>query len=253
MFISLIIILILSFAGFALTYLFADDENFLWRLSAGNIIGSAIFGLLCFVAANLFGLNLATIIITLLISLAPLILFFNKYYKQKFKLDYFRAKGKMQSASYKQFLKISFYLFFLVVFWQFFERAMFETAQGIFTGGSQNYGDLPYHLGAIFSFADAGNFPPQNPSFAGAKFTYPFMADFLTACFYKLGGAVQNVMFVQNVAWAFSLLVVLERFVFKFTNSRRAGKIAPFLLFFSGGLGFLWFFKDYWQGAQSFL
>ena len=252
MFISLIIILILSFAGFALTYLFADDENFLWRLSAGNIIGSAIFGLVCFVAANLFGLNLATIIVTLLISLAPLVLFFNKYYKQKFKLDYFRAKGKMQSSSYRQFLKVGFYVFFLVVFWQFFERAMFETSEGIFTGGSQNYGDLPYHLGAIFSFADAGNFPPQNPSFAGAKFTYPFMADFLTACFYKLGATVQNAMFVQNIAWAFSLLVVLERFVFKFTNSRRAGKFAPFLLFFSGGLGFLLFFRDYWQGAQPF-
>ncbi len=184
MFISLIIILILSFAGFALTYLFADDENFLWRIAAGNIIGSAVFGLLCFIAANLFGLNLATIIITLLISLAPLILFSKKSYKQKFKLDYFRAKGKMQSASYKQFLKVGFYALFLVIFWQFFERAMFETAEGIFTGGSQNYGDLPYHLGAIFSFTDGANFPPQNPSFAGAKFTYPFMADFLTACFY---------------------------------------------------------------------
>ena len=251
MFISLIIILILSFAGFALTYLFADDENFLWRLAAGNIIGSAVFGLLCFIAANLFGLNLATIIVTLLISLAPLFLF--KNYKQKFKLDYFRAKGKMQSGSAKQFLKVGFYALFLVIFWQFFERAMFETSQGIFTGGSNNYGDLPYHLGAIFSFTDGANFPPQNPSFAGAKFTYPFMADFLTACFYKLGANVSGAMFVQNIAWAFSLLVVLERFVFKFTNSRLAGKIAPFLLFFSGGLGFLWFFKDYWQGVQSIL
>ncbi len=253
MFISLIIILILSFAGFALTYLFANDETFLWRLSAGNIIGSAVFGFVCFIAANLFGLNIAVIIGTFLISLAPLILFSRRDYKQKFKLDYFRAKGKMQGASYKQFLKISFYLFFLVVFWQFFERAMFETAQGIFTGGSNNYGDLPYHLGAIFSFSDGANFPPQNPSYAGAKFTYPFMADFLTACLYKLGANVSGAMLVQNIAWAFSLLVVLERFVFKFTNSRLAGKIAPFLLFFSGGLGFLWFFKDYWQGAQSFL
>ena len=253
MFVSLIVCFLITSAGFALTYLFTDDETFLWRMAAGNIIGSAVFGLLCFVAANLFGLNVGTIIVTLLISLASLILFSNKYYKQKFKLDYFRAKGKMQSASAKQFLKVGFYTLFLVIFWQFFERAMFETSQGIFTGGSNNYGDLPYHLGAIFSFTDGANFPPQNPSYAGAKFTYPFMADFLTACLYKLGAAVQNAMFIQNMTWAFSMLVVLERFVFKFTNSRRAAKFAPFLLFFSGGLGFLLFFRDYWQGAQSFL
>ena len=29
-----------------------------------------------------------------------------------------------------------------------------ETPRGIFTGGSQNLGDLPFHLGAIFSFTE---------------------------------------------------------------------------------------------------
>ena len=68
----------------------------------------------------------------------------------------------------------------------------------------------------------------------------------------KLGANVQSVMHLQNVAWAFSLLVILERFVFKFTNNKLAGKIAPALLFFSGGLGFLWFFKDFREQAKGF-
>jgi hypothetical protein len=63
---------------------------------------------------------------------------------------------------------------------------------------------------------------------------------------------VREAMLVQNVFLAFSLLVVLERFTFKLTGSRLAGKIAPALLFFSGGLGFLWFLKDFWQQAQGF-
>ena len=113
-------------------------------------------------------------------------------------------------------------------------------------------GDLPFHLGAIFSFTDGQNFPPQNPSFANAKFSYPFIADFLTACVMKFGADVKSVMHLQNVSWAFSLLVILERFVFKFTNNKLAGKIAPALLFFSGGLGFLWFFNDFKEQAKGF-
>ena len=56
---------------------------------------------------------------------------------------------------------------------------------------------------------------------------------------------------VQDVSWAFSLLVILEGFTAKLTGSKLAGRIAPLLLFFSGGLGFLWFFKDYWGQAQG--
>jgi hypothetical protein len=124
---------------------------------------------------------------------------------------------------------------------------------GIYTGGSQNLGDLPFHLGAIFSFTDGNNFPPQNPSWSGAKFTYPFIADFLTACFVKLGADVKDALFTQNLAWAFSLLVILERFVATLTGSKLAGRVAPALLFFSGGLGFVWFAKDYWASGQGLL
>lgn len=251
MFISLITILIITLSGLSLTYLFSEKETFLWRLAVGNIIGSAIFGLVCFFIANFFGLSIITVLIGLAISALPLLLLRENQRRRKFKEEWNNGKGKLQGTSFRQFWKIFYYLFFFVLFIAFFDQAMIVGSDGIFTGASQNLGDLPYHLGAIYSFADGNNFPPQNPSFSGAKFTYPFIADFLTACLAKLGASVQGAMFVQNVLWAFSLLVILERFVFKITGSRLAGKIAPFLLFFSGGFGFLWFAKDYWYGTQS--
>ncbi len=251
MIVSLIIILIISLSGLSLTYLFAKDATFLWRLAAGNIVGSSLFGLVCFVIANFFGLSIFAVLIGLLISALPLLLLRDKAAKRRLKDDWQRGKDKNQGVSYRKVWRIGYYLFFLILFIAFFDRAMIVGNDGIFTGGSQNFGDLPYHLGAIFSFTDGQNFPPQNPSFAGAKFTYPFIADFLTACLVKFGASLQSAMFVQNVFWAFSLLVILERFVFKLTNNRLAGKIAPFILFFSGGFGFLWFFKDYWYGTQG--
>jgi hypothetical protein len=252
MFLSLILILLVAFSGFALTYLFAEDEPFLWRLATGNIVGATVFGLVGFVFANILGLHASTVLISLAVSLLPLILFARADIKKRFGRDWNVAMVKMQSASFKKLLRFAYYIFFFVLFWFFFERTMFETREGIFTGGSNNLGDLPFHLGAIFGFTDGQNFPPQNPSFAGARFSYPFIADFLTACLVKIGVGVKTAMLVQNVSWALSLLIVLERFVFKFTNNRLAGKIAPVLLFFSGGLGFLWFAKDFWQGTQGF-
>ncbi|HEV8157937.1 MAG TPA: hypothetical protein VGP58_02825 [Pyrinomonadaceae bacterium] len=249
---SFILILLITVGGLSLTYLFADDEPLLWRVCAGNIVGSALFGLICFLLACFFGFNQATVSLSFLISLSPLVLFNNKANRLKFLANWRKAKGKLEGANSKKIFRFAYYVFFFGLFWLFFERAMLETPNGIFTGGSQNLGDLPFHLGAIFSFTDGQNFPPENPSYAFAKFSYPFMADLVTASLVALGGRVREAMLVQNVFLAFSLLVILERFTFKLTGSRLAGKIAPVLLFFSGGLGFLWFFKDFWQQAQGF-
>ncbi|MGI8545647.1 MAG: hypothetical protein ACR2MD_19495 [Aridibacter sp.] len=252
MFVSLIIISLITFGGLSLTYLFAENETFLWRLAAGNIVGSAVFGTICFIFACFFGLNAPTILISLFISLSPLILLRKRDIRRKFSRNWQSAKGKLQNTNSKKVLGFVYYTIFFIIFWQFFERAMIETAEGIFTGASNNLGDLPYHLGAIFSFVDGQNFPPQNPSYADAKFTYPFIADLIASVPAALGARVQDAMFVQNMFAAFSLLVVLEKFTANLTNSKLAGRIAPILLFFSGGLGFLWFLNDYWQGADGF-
>lgn len=252
MVLSFILILLISFGGYLLTYFFAEKETFLWRFSVGNIVGSAIFGTVGFLIASFFGLTFVTASLVLLISLAPIALLAKKEIKKNFFADWHNAKNRATGASFKQFLRVAYYVCFFLLFVFFFDRAMYETNNGIFTGASQNFGDLPFHLGAIFSFTDGNNFPPMNPSFAGAKFSYPFISDLLTAFLMKFGVEVQSAMLVQNVGWAFALLIILERFVFKLTNSKLAAKLAPILLFFSGGLGFLWFLKDFWAGSQGF-
>ena len=252
MFLSFILILLITFGGLALTYLFVKDESLLWRLAAGNIVGSAIFGTIGFVIANFFGLQVATVLITLALALSPLLLFRESKIRRRFWGDWKQAINRNQGVNSMKIRRLAYYVFFFLLFVIFFDRAMFEMRDGIYTGVSQNLGDLPFHLGAIFSFTEGNNFPPENPSFAGAKFSYPFIADFLLACIVKLGASVKDSMFIQNIFWAFSLLVILERFVFKFTNNRFAGKIAPPLLFFSGGFGFLWFLYDFWQASQGF-
>ncbi len=251
MLISLLFLALIASGGMALTYLVTDEKPLLWRLSAGTIIGSAAFGLLAFVAACVAGFGPVTLVVSLAVSMLPLLLLRRGDNRKRFIRDWAKAKGTLQGSNLKKFRRFSYYAFFFILFWLFFDRVMFEMNGAIQTGGSQNLGDLPFHLGTIFSFTDGSNFPPQNPSWAGAKFTYPFIADFLTACFVKIGADVRNAMFVQNVAWAFSLLVILESFVVKLTGSKLAGRIAPALFFFSGGIGFIWFGKDFLESGKG--
>src|SRR5688500_17124446 len=102
MLLSLILILLIAAGGLALTYLFADDETFLWRVSAGNVIGSAIFGTVGFVIVSLFGLSAATVLISLILSISPLILFTRKDFQKRFGRDWIKAKGKLQGANAKK-------------------------------------------------------------------------------------------------------------------------------------------------------
>jgi len=251
MILTFLIIFVITCGGTALTYLYEKEDSLLVRLAAGNVTGSALFATSGFLLACFFGLSIPTVLIALVLTLLPVALLRKKDFQRQFKANLNKARGKLDGANLKKVLKFAYYLGIFIVLYLFFERAMIETKEGIFTGGSQNLGDLPFHLGAIFSFTEGNNFPPENPSFAGAKFTYPFLADFVTGCFVKIGASVRGAMLVQNVFLGFSLVVLLEKFAFKLTGSKLAGRIAPLLLLFSGGLGFVWCLKDYWNGAQS--
>ena len=166
MLLSFFLISLIAISGLALTYLIENEEPLMWRLAAGNVIGCALYGTLTFVIACFFGLNTATAIASLGLTTALLTLLVDKKRRARLARDWNRAKGKLQGANAKKILTFCYYAFFFIVFWLFFAQAMYEMPDGIYTGGSNNLGDLPFHLGAIFSFTDGGNFPPQNPSFA---------------------------------------------------------------------------------------
>ncbi|HEY8561078.1 MAG TPA: hypothetical protein VIL74_11955 [Pyrinomonadaceae bacterium] len=251
MILTLLLIFLITSSGAVLTYLYEEEDSLLVRLAAGNVVGSALFGTAGFLLACLFGLSAGTVLAALAIALLPLAFLAREDCRTRLKDNLGGAQKQLEGADFGRILKFSYYAFIFILLWFFFDRAMLETKDGIYTGGSQNLGDLPFHLGAIFSFTEGNNFPPENPSYAGAKFTYPFLVDFVTACFVETGASVRSAMLVQNALLGFSLVVLLEKFTARLTGSRLAGKIAPPLLFFSGGLGFLEFFKHYRNGAES--
>jgi hypothetical protein len=251
MLISILMLLLITLGGMFLTYLYDREGPLMVRLCAGNVIGSAIFGLSAFVLACFFGLTVTVVLASAAITLLPLLLLAKQDIRAGFQRDWRKAKGKLEGTTNRKILGLCYYCALILLLFLFFDRAMIEDTDGIYTGIAHNLGDLHYHLDAIYSFTEGQNFPPENPSYAGVKFTYPFMADIISACFVVLGAGVRRAMFWQNLFLGFSLVVLLENFTFRLTQNRLAAKLAPLFLLFSGGLGFLLAFKDFWYGAQD--
>jgi hypothetical protein len=244
----LVLALIAVAGGAALTYLFDEDAPVQARLCMGACIGFAALGLFGFILASFFGLTPATLISTAAVVASPLLMLLGRGCFEKVRRDVREMVRAVRRASLHPSRKTNAYLVFYalvaLLLWFVFDRAMIEMPDGIYTGVQNNYGDLPFHLSIITSFSDGANFPPEDPTFAGARFTYPFMADFIAACFVRAGATLKQAMMLENFVLALSFVGLLHRFTQKLTRDWLAGLIAPALVLFSGGLGFWHLLKD---------
>jgi hypothetical protein len=132
-----------------------------------------------------------------------------------------------------------------------FDRAMFIRDGSIFTGYANNLGDLPFHMQISASFAYGQNFPPEDPIYAGTGFAYPYLADFVAAMLVGLGATMRQALLLQNVVLGCALIVLIHRFTRVLTRDRLAAFIAPILVIFSGGLGWLQLFEDSRRGEHG--
>lgn len=260
MFLALALALIAVAGGAVITYLFDEDAPLVARLCMGACLGFAALGLVGFILASLLGFTTATLILTALVVASPLALLAWRESLAKARADFEEAvRGVRRAIFHPTRLSAAYGIYYALVallLWFVFERAMIESPGGIYTGVQNNYGDLPFHLSIITSFADGANFPPEDPTFAGARFTYPFIADFVAACFVRAGASLRQALLLENFVLALSLVGLLHRFALKLTGDWLAGLIAPVLLLFSGGLGW-WHLPEHaassGQGLFSFL
>ena len=137
---------------------------------------------------------------------------------------------------------VLFYLVRALILWQVFSKAMIEDATGISTGLLNNFGDLPFHLSVITGFAYGNNFPPEDPTYAGVRFTYPFLSDFVSAMFVTAGADLRQSMFIENFVLALSFIGLLHRWALVMLRDRLAAIITPLLVLLNGGFGWVLLF-----------
>jgi hypothetical protein len=240
---------LIAIAGGALvTYLFDEDAPLVARLCMGACLGFAALGLFGFILASLFGLGSLVLILSTILLASPLPILLKPSRRTQVSADIRETVRGVRRALLHPTRRTNVHVIFsalvVLLLWLVFDRAMVELPDGIYTGVKNNYGDLPFHLSIITSFSDGANFPPEDPTWAGARFTYPFIVDFVAACFVRAGASLRQAMLLENFVLALSLVGLLYRFTLKLTRDWIAGLIAPALLLFSGGLGWWYFFKD---------
>ena len=244
MFVASVLLIIAIFSGTLLTFLFDRTAPFSARLWMGACIGLAILAWTGFLFSLALGMSAASLALATASTCLPALLLlrrdFRKMYANSARIASQRVGSALRSRDRATIASVIFYFAIAILLGLVFGRAAFEKSGGIYTGVMNNLGDLPLHMQVIASFAKGNNFPPQDPTFAGARFAYPFLCDLLTAMLVRAGADVITAMWLQNMALALSLTGLMHYWTWRLTSSRLAGLVAPLLVLFSGGLGWTW-------------
>src|SRR5258706_7653533 len=245
---SLALSLIAIASGTLLTYTYDEGAPLASRLSSGACIGFAAMALVGFVFALLFGLNPYTIGFTAALLLLPVLLLKSRPIRNQIDQDINQALKAISRASSKPdrwaFIYFLFYAGAAIVMWLVFDRALLEKPEGVYTGVLNNYGDLPFHISVITRFAFGQNFPAEDPTFSGVRFTYPFLTDFVSAIFVRCGASLRDSLFIENWIIGVALVGVLHRFGLRLLRNRTAAILVPVLVILNGGLGWAMLFGD---------
>jgi hypothetical protein len=249
--ISLALLLVVTAGGTLATYAYDETATIPARVCMGVCTGIAALGLIAFVFASFLGLTPVAILLTVLVLASPVLLLTNSSAKAVVTADW-RQAGRNFSKAIKHPTRIPFgytlfYLVVAVILWRAFQRAMIDLPEGIFTGVLNNFGDLPFHLSVITGFAYGNNFPPDDPTFAGVRFTYPFLTDFISAVFVRCGAGLRQSMFIENFALSLAFVGVLHRWALELLRNRLAAVLTPVLVFLNGGFGWVLL----WRAAKD--
>jgi len=248
MIISLALSFIAIASGTLLTYTYDEDAPLASRLCSGACIGFALMGLIGFALALLFGLTTTTLLATALLQAATGLLLLNPLRRDQINADLNHSTQAISRAiSNPDRWTIIYFLFYggvAIASWMIFARAIFEKPDGIYTGVLNNYGDLPFHLSVITRFSFGQNFPPEDPTFAGVRFTYPFITDFISSMFVRAGASLRDSMFIENWILGIALVGVLHRFGQQLLRNRTAAILTPVLVVLNGGFGWAMLFDD---------
>ena len=206
MFPACVLLSIAILSGTLLTFVFDKAANLSARLCMGACIGLAILAWTGFLFSLAFGLTAASLGLSVIVTISPALLLlradFRNMSAKSVRIANQRLRAALRSRDRATIGSIIFYLVITIILGLVFGRAAFEKSGGIYTGVMNNLGDLPLHMQVIASFAQGNNFPPQDPTFAGARFAYPFLCDLLTAMLVRAGADVISAMWLQNMALA---------------------------------------------------
>jgi hypothetical protein len=253
----LLYILLTVFDGTLLTYVYSKNMPSAVRLCVGACTGFALLASMGFAAASFVGGLNPLIVWACLFVLTVASLALMQVFHPQARHEVIQSLREVQQAilhpNRRSAGLVAFYAVAVVGLGLVFHKAVFVGPEGMFTGVLNNLGDLPFHLQIISSFSQGHNYPPQDPGFAGVRFAYPFLVDFLAAMLTQTGASMLTAIWFENMVLALALLGLMHYWTLQLTRERLAGYLAPVLILFSGGLGWWLLLQDTRNSDSGFL
>ena len=243
----ILFIIISIITGFLLTYFLTARYSIFERVAYGTVMGLGLHTWIVYLFSLLWGLQFQSLYISaiLLIALCSVILIIKwDSFKENIISEIQDIKNDFLLNKVSYYVHIAVFSFFTTIFWRLFYRTIIWKKDGMYIGLPNNYGDLPLHLAYITSFVWGNNIPPQDPSFAGEKLVYPFLSDFLSAIFLKLGLDFRDILFIPGLLLTVAFYSIFYYFAYRLTKRRFTAIISAFIFFFTGGFGFYYFLQD---------
>jgi hypothetical protein len=165
------------------------------------------------------------------------------------------TRADLRTSSWQSVLApAGFLVCFGILFYSLLASHMVQPGPaGLYSGGS-TWGDLAWHLSMISNFAQRGvGAVRENPIFPGAKLSYPFLPDLLSAWLLKQGLSLQGSL-IWPTLFAILAAIIEMYFLARSVEDSYEALWVPFLFLFNGTLaGMLYFWQDYHASQLSFL
>ena len=240
--------------------IFAASLNHAERGLWGLVIGWSAAAAIGYGFARLFGgLNMQAVVLVMLFVWSGAIVGWLPVIRQAI-----RDKGKLHRIIWERsFTPLAVLLCLLApVFLYLFSTHMLQVGNdgAIYSGGESSYYDMAYHAAITNSFVHGANFPPVYTPMPPARLLYPFLPDFLTALLVVMGmslhsglvlTAVPLTLALTGIFYFFALRLITVVGVLDETRAVRAAVIATLLFLLNGGIGFVYFFQDWWASGDG--
>lgn len=150
----------------------------------------------------------------------------------------------LRHFTFKTFLLGSYFAAWITYFFLFWRQAVFFDKSGNFFAGQVNiWGDWAAHFTMTTALATRGIFI-TSPLMVGTKFSYPFLADLVSAVLLRSGVPFIPAFVVPSFLFSVAIVVALFFFYRQIFRSRTIAILASLIFLFNGGIGFWYFVQD---------
>jgi len=161
----------------------------------------------------------------------------------------------MQSSnSNNSILTKIFFTFWFIYFLIFWSRALFIDKFGNLVAGHVNiWGDWAAHFTIGSAMANRGLLLNSSPFLINAKFSYPFIADLISAFALKISGNFIYSFIVPSFLLSLFFVWSIYYFFKTLWQSEKKAILSSLIFMFNGGLGFYFFIKEVVESKNSLL